>query len=120
MNFHFPMRGSRGHRILLALLDAPATVSEGTTIHGEFPDRHGRITPYSRMRALYDNLVDRGCLTEEGNVYRVTMAAQARLETLAGREIPRLGVKATPPKRNIWSAPLTGYTAALRERIQSR
>lgn len=100
-----PKKDSRAWRILLALLGKPMTMHQGIEVHGLFATAAvpGGVPP-EKILELYCNLIDRGCLVKIGAKYKVTEAAQAKIERLMGRghqEVVR------SPYRNPWTREAT-------------
>lgn len=108
----FPEINSRQMLILQTLLGRPMTIHQGIEQHGEFvTSRAPAGIEHSKIVELYCDLVDRGCLVKEGIMYRLSLAAQYRLEALARPGEP--GQVVPPRVRDIWKGQLQGYSEML-------
>lgn len=107
----YPEKNSRGEKILQAFFQRGAmTIYQGAEAHGEFATlRVPQGIEHEKMVVLYCELVERGCLVREGIKYRLSVAAQQRMEKLASTDAPRSIV---PPRiRNFLNKPLfSGYS----------
>lgn len=114
----FPERNSRGEKILKAFFErGPMTIYQGEEAHGafatpSFPDG----IEHERLIAIYCDLVDRGCLIREGIKYRLSLAAQHRMEKALAKPEP---LNIVPSRiRHFLSKPLRiGYSPGLPWRL---
>jgi hypothetical protein len=114
----FPERNSRGEKILQAFFArGPMTIYQGEEAHGSFatPSFPDGIE-HERLVALYCDLVDRGCLIREGIKYRLSLAAQHRMEKAKSESEP---LSIVPPRiRDFFAKPLRiGYSPGLPWRL---
>lgn len=107
-----PETNSRAMVILQTLRRGPLTIHQGIEAHGEFATpRAPDGIEHSKIVELYCGLVERGCLAREGILYRITLGAAYRLDSIERRAEP---AQVVPPRvRDIWSRQLTGYGKSL-------
>lgn len=102
----FPEKNSRGETILKAFLKRGAmTIYQGAEEHGEFANiRLPQGIDHAKMVELYCDLVERGCLVREGILYRLSLAAQQRMERQAAP--PALAAIVPPRVRSFFNKPI--------------
>ncbi len=102
----FPEINSRGLHILQALRHKPMTIWQGMEAHGVFASRQQpQGMDASQMQVLYCELVERGCLIREGIVYRLSLAALHRLQSMDTPDQQFIPGVAMPRIRDIWTEP---------------
>jgi len=87
----FPEKNSRGEAILLAFFaEARAmTIWQGAEVHGEFvTEKNPEGVDHAKMVQLYCDLVDRGCLMQEGIMYRLSLQARHFMEKRDQADLP--------------------------------